>query len=1036
MTRLARISLRYRTVTLLVVAMLIAAGIYSVGQLNRELFPSLEIPNLVVTAALPGAGPNEVAEDLAVPIEGAFLSTSNLEHVQSTNLEGVAIVSASYEFGTDMDEVHTEIREAVAGLNLPAGAETQVQRISLDAFPVYSIAVSGADPAALEDFVTASLAPAIDRLSEVAEIRVAGGSNEAVAVTLDPAAMSQAGVTTAGVMTVLGSAQVSVPVGSVSANGFQLPARVVAALDGVEGVENLLVPGMVPGTPPVPLSQIANVSLVENGSGSTVSRLDGQPAMSVEIIKAQGENTVDTVAAVSDAIEAVAVPDGITVTEVINQAPEIQSSISEMTRDAVIGGILAVLMILVFLRSFRGTLVSGISIPLSLLVAFILMNLEGITLNILTLGALSVAIGRVIDDAIVVLENIHRLLDEGYERSEAVLKGTTQMVPAITASTITTVAVFLPLAFIGGLVGQVFVGFALTVTFALLASLIVAVTVVPVLAITLLKRSHRKEGQGEEELGVDDTALRRIYRKPLAWALEHRWTVVIVAFVLLIASMASLAAVPVTLFPSEEATSLSVSLTGAPGTSLDSMSEQVALVESELLELDGVERVATVVGTSTDNPLAALIGGGGGGANSASITIDLGDEADIETLTTDIETLIPASGLSGTVAEVGDMSDFGGSNLNINVTGSDFEDVEAGSAAVQEALVDIDGIEGIESNLLGERPEIVIEVDNAAAAGAGLNAATLAGAVRAYLTPIPATNIVIDDATVSVIVGTDPAAIATPEALATLPLGPGVALGDVAEVSQGSSPIAVTHFDGNRSAEVSATITDPNFGAVNVEVQTMLDGLELPAGVEASLGGAAEQQQESFAGILTAMVIAVALVYLSMVVTFGSLLTPFVILLTLPLAAIGAFPALAVTGRELGLPSMLGLLMLIGIVVTNAIVMLEFVERLKREDGLNTMEALKQGAETRLRPILMTAIVTILALTPLALGLSDGALLSASLATVVIGGLFSSTLLTLFVIPAVYSLFDGLKRRFPRGDDGIDPVEPGRPAETIAASTP
>ncbi len=1035
MTRLARISLRYRTVTLLVVAMLIAAGIYSVGQLNRELFPSLEIPNLVVTATMPGAGPNEVAEDLAIPIEGAFLSTSNLEHVQSTNLEGVAIVSASYEFGTDMDEVHTEIREAIAGLNLPVGAETQVQRISLDAFPVYSIAVSGDDPAALEDFVTTSLAPAIDRVSEVAEIRVAGGSNEAVAVTLDPEAMSQAGVTTAGVMTALGSAQVSVPVGSVSASGFQLPARVVAELDGVAGVENLLVPGMVPGTPPVPLSQIAEVSLVENGSGSTVSRLDGQPAMSVEIIKAQGENTVDTVTAVSEAIETVAVPEGITVTEVINQAPEIQNSVSEMTRDAVIGGILAVLMILVFLRSFRGTLVSGISIPLSLLVAFILMNLEGITLNILTLGALSVAIGRVIDDAIVVLENIHRLLDEGLERGEAVLKGTTQMVPAITASTITTVAVFLPLAFIGGLVGQVFVGFALTVTFALLASLIVAVTVVPVLAITLLKRSHRKEGQAEEELGADDTALRRVYRKPLAWALDHRWTVVIVSFVLLIVSMASLATVPVTLFPSEEATSLSVSLTGAPGTSLDSMSEQVAVVEAEILELEGVERVATVVGTSTDNPLAALIGGGGGGANSASITIDVSEEADIDALTTEIETLIPASGLSGTVAEVGDMSDFGGSNLNINVTGSDFEDVEAGSAAVQEALADIDGIEGIESNLLGERPEIVIEVDNAAATSAGLNAATLAGAVRAYLTPIPATDIVIDDATVSVIVGTDPAAIATPEALAALPLSPGVALGDVAEVSQGSSPIAVTHFDGNRSAEVSAAITDPNFGAVNMEVQTMLDGLELPAGVEASLGGAAEQQQESFAGILTAMVIAVALVYLSMVVTFGSLLTPFVILLTLPLAAIGAFPALALTGRELGLPAMLGLLMLIGIVVTNAIVMLEFVERLKREDGLNTMAALKQGAETRLRPILMTAIVTILALTPLALGLSDGALLSASLATVVIGGLFSSTLLTLFVIPAVYSLFDGLKSRFGRRDDGIDPVEPGRPAEAISTST-
>ncbi|MGH8949361.1 MAG: efflux RND transporter permease subunit, partial [Acidimicrobiia bacterium] len=309
-------------------------------------------------------------------------------------------------------------------------------------------------------------------------------------------------------------------------------------------------------------------------------------------------------------------------------------------------------------------------------------------------------------------------------------------------------------------------------------------------------------------------------------------------------------------------------------------------------------------------------------------------------------------------------------------------------------------------------------VNNDAAASAGLNATAIAAAIRGYLTPIPATTVVIEGTAVSVIVDTDPASIASPETIAALPLGPGLVVGDVAQVTQGSSPIAVTHLDGNRSAEVSAVITDPNFGAVNMEVQAILDDLDLPEGVEASLGGAGEQLQESFSGILVAMVIAVGLVYLAMVATFGSLITPFVILLTLPLAAIGAFTALAITGRELGLPAMLGLLMLIGIVVTNAIVMLEFVERLKREDGLNTLDALKAGAEIRLRPILMTAIVTILALTPLALGLSDGALLSASLATVVIGGLFSSTLLTLFVIPAVYSLFDGLRSRFTRADGG------------------
>lgn len=1013
MTRLARLSLRFRTVTLLIVAMLIGAGAYSVGQLNQELFPSIEIPNVIVTATLPGAGPNEVADDVAAPIEGAILSTSGLEHVQSTNLEGVSIISASYEFGTDMEAVLTHVRENVAALNLPTDSQIQIQRISLDAFPVYSVAVSGSDEAALEDFVSSTLAPAIDRLSEIADVRVAGGSNLVISVVLDPPRMTESGVSTASVAAALQSADLSLPVGSVASGGFQLPVRVLAATDGVEALENLLIAGSVPGAPPVALSEVATVSLTENGSGSTISRLDGQPAMSVEVIKAQGENTVDTVAAVQVAIAGLPDAEGVTITEVINQAPEIQNSVSELTRDAVIGGVLAVIMILVFLRSFRGTLVSGVSIPLSLLVAFVLMSTNNITLNILTLGALSVATGRVIDDAIVVLENIHRLLDEGFERSEAVLKGTTQMVPAITASTVTTVAVFLPLAFIGGLVGQVFVGFALTVTFALLASLIVAVTVVPVLAITFLKRSHRIAGDAEE-LGADDSALRRTYRRPLAWALRHRWLTVGLAFFLLIASGASLATVPVTLFPSSEATTISISLTGAPGTNLTAMSGQVALFEAGLFDLEGVDRVSTVVGTGTDNPLSALMGGGGGGSNSASITLDLGEGADIAFLTSTIEGLIPPSGFGGAVAEQGDMASFGGESLAVNVTGPSFADVEEGAAIVQVGLASISGIADIQSNILGERPEIVVAVDQDAASQAGLNAAVLAGAVRAYLTPIPVTSIAVDGTETSVIVQTEPDAIASPEALASLPLGPSLVLGDVATITQASSPVAVTRLDGNRSAEVSAAITDPNFGAVNLEVSAMLDELALPAGVEAGLGGQGEVQQESFSGILTAMVIAVVLVYLSMVATFGSLLTPFVILLSLPLAAVGAFPALAITGRELGLPSMLGLLMLIGIVVTNAIVMLEFVERLRREDGLSALEALKRGAETRLRPVLMTAIVTILALTPLALGLSEGALLSASLATVVIGGLFSSTLLTLFVIPAVYSLFDGLKQRFNR----------------------
>jgi len=1020
-TALARLSLRFRTVTLLLVGLLLAGGAWSATRLNQELFPSLEVPYLVVSGVEPGAGPNAVAANLTAPIEEAIGGTDDLRHVASTSVEGVAVVTAEYDFGTDMDARQSQVRELLAAAQLPEGvALPEVQRISPDSFPIYSVAVSGADDVALDDFVTETLAPVLARQPGVGELTVAGGATEVVTIAVDPVRLAAAGLSRTDVTAALRSAELSVPVGGIAADGTQFPVRVATSLRDLDQLEALPVVPQGPGAEPVALGEVATVARGEGGAGQTVSRLDGRPAITVEVLKAQGANTVSTVNAVEDALAGVARPAGIEVEEVVNQAPEITKSVSDLATDALLGVVLAVAAILVFLRSVRGTLVTGVSIPLSLLVAFIIMNINGITLNILTLGALSVAAARVIDDAIVVFENIHRLLDEGYERSEAVITGTSQMVPAITASTLTTVAVFLPLAFVGGLVGEVFVGFALTVTFALLASLVVAVTVIPVLAETFLKPTHRPGEVSSDAGDVQETRMKAAYRRPLVWALTHRAATVGVAVVLLVASLATTVAIPVTLFPASPTETLSVSLAAPPGTSLAETADRVADLEAGLVDLAGVERVATVVGT-TDNPLAALVGGGSGGSSSATVTVDLADDADIDTLTAGIEARIDDTDLRGAVTEQGGDAGPSSTNVSVQVTGADFDQVAAATDTVRDAIAGVDGVEEVTSNVAGERPELVVAVDAAAAAHAGLDATTVATAVRAALTPTPVTAITLNGETSQVIVVTDPAAVADAAALTALPLGPGTVLGDVATVEQAASPTAITRYDLDRSAEVTGVITDDNLGAVNADIAAVLDDLDLPPGVGASQGGAAELQDDSFASLLTAMVIAVALVYLCMVATFGSLLTPFVILLSLPLAAIGAFPALLITGRELGLPAMLGLLMLIGIVVTNAIVMLEFVERLRRERALSSFDALVEGAQTRLRPILMTAIVTVLALVPLALGLSDGAVLSASLATVVIGGLLSSTLLTLLVIPAVYSLFDGLKDRVTRARDARPP---------------
>jgi hydrophobic/amphiphilic exporter-1 (mainly G- bacteria), HAE1 family len=1012
-TWLTRLALRFRTVTLLVVVLLVAGGILAVARMNQELFPSIEPPYLIVSAIEPGAGPNTVDQDLAVPIEATISSTEGLRHVQTTSLEGIVIVSAEYEFGIDMAATQATVQQSLASAQLPSGVATpRVLRVSVNSFPIYTLAVSGSDPEQLQAFVAGQLEPAVSSVAGVADVNVAGTSARVVAVVLDPAMLAASGVSPADVTAALRAADISVPVGGVTADGTQFPVRVVSSTSDLAQVQAVPVLPITagPGAAPVTLGDLGTVQIVDGGAGSTISRLDGQPAVTLEVIKSQDANTVETVGNIQKAIDELQTADGIRVQEVVNQAPEIKGAVSDLGRDAAVGALLAVVMILLFLRSFRGTLVSGMTIPLSLLVAFIIMKADNITLNILTLGALSVAAGRVIDDGIVVLENIHRLLDEGLERTEAVLKGTAQMVPAITASTITTVAVFLPLAFVGGLVGEVFVGFALTVTFALLASLFVAVTVVPVLAQTFLRRSHTP--QGDDAGAKEEFRMRAIYRRPLRWALGHRWTVVGAAVVLLFLSLGSLAVVPTNLFPSGDVTALAVSVNAAPGSSLQATSMQVAKVEAGIAKLGGVEQYTTVIGTSTD-PLAALTGGGSGGSSSASISVTLKAGAEADALTTQIEGLVQSAGLAGAVSP-SNATIPGGSDLSVQVTGQDFEAVTQGAAAVARALETVDGLEAVASNVAVGRPEFVVNVDPAKAAAFGLNAEAVAGLVRSELTPSPATTVVLDGAPHQVIVASQALGIGDPAALGALPIAPGVMLSDVATVDQATSPTAVTRYDRQRSAEVTGTMTSDNVGKVTTDVQSALDGLKLPPGVDWTLGGASEMMQESFSALGIAMLIAIALVYLAMVSTFGSLITPFVILLTLPLAAIGAFPALLITGRDLSLPAMLGLLMLVGIVVTNAIVMLEFVERLKREDGLSTYDALMQGAQIRLRPILMTALVTILALMPLALGLSAGALLSTSLATVVIGGLFSSTLLTLIVIPVVYSLFDGLRQRFAR----------------------
>ncbi len=696
----------------------------------------------------------------------------------------------------------------------------------------------------------------------------------------------------------------------------------------------------------------------------------------------------------------------------------------------------AILTIFLFLLSVRSTIVAAVSIPLSILAALVIMQITGISLNIMTLGGLAVAIGRVVDDAIVVLENIYRHRALGEDKQTASIQGTKEVAGAITAATITTVGVFLPLGFVGGLVSQFFLPFALTVTFALLASLICALTVVPVLAYLLIdkvKVNVDEDGEPKNSFWI------KAYTPSIKFALRNRWTEVAIvagAIVLFVATSALAPLLPTAFINAGSEKILQVTVAPPPGSGSEAVLARTIKAEEILTADENVLLVQTSIPGEGDSGFQTVVAAQSGRpANSARITVKLDDSVDLteySKLLSDSLAPVKTDGFDVAVSQAGGFTSNG---LNVVVSGDNAADVAIANDAVLAALSDNTELLNLKSDLSKGTPEIQVTPDPNKAIMAGLTSAQVAQEVRAALVGATATRIVLDASggATDVFVQVDPANVASVEDLKNLPVGTvtKVPLGQVAAVEQVKTQGSITRIDEAPAASISAEIADQNTGKVSKDTQAEIDALKadgsIPAGVDVRLAGVTQQQSEAFGGLFTSMGVAVLVVYVAMVLTFNSLITPFIILFTLPLATIGAITALYITGKPLGVSALIGFLMLIGIVVTNAIVLLDLVERLRAE-GMATKEALIEGGRTRVRPILMTAIATILALVPLAAGFNQGSIIAAELGTVVIGGLFSSTFLTLLVIPVVYSLVDGIRHWRPRQRSET----PAAPVETQA----
>ena len=999
--------------TILAILLVLVGGIYSTLRLKIELLPDIEFPVITVSTFYPSANPNAVADDVSIPIENLVSGMRGLSRLQSVSSENLSLVIAEFEFGTNMDETEAALSRSLDGLVFPQGAqEPRLLRLTPDVFPILQLSVVGDRPLGeLQQLTASKIAPEIRSVAGVFSAEVTGGSEQQLLIAAIPERLAATGISLAHIAGVLQANNVSIPAGAIAADGRSLPIRATHRFKSVDEISNLIIgvsgaalgsgdrsPTPSPGTRPRPvlLKDVADIGLV-NTARRTLSRTNGQESLGIAVVKEPDANLVDVASAVHSRLRELQgdLGDDVEIATIFDQAPDVQSAIGDVAREASYGAVFAVGVIYLFLFSFRSTLVAAVSIPLSILTGLIVMGWLGISLNIMTLGGLAIAVGRVVDDSVVVLENVYRHIQEGEKRLQAALDATREVAGAIFASTLTTIVVFAPLAFIGGIVGAFFTPFAITVSVALLASLVVALTVVPVLgSLFRLRKGPEVEG------GI---WLQRVYAPVLAWSLKHRIYTLLIAVLLFVGSFGLAPFIGRALFSGGDAKILILSLELPPGTATATTLREAIAVESEVASLDGdVVTYQTTVG-SGETVFRRGGGLGNAGSNAADMIIQLSADSDTAAVAEELRRRLE----NGDAERKITVAEFQGGGppegeMELVVSGDVYSEIASAADTLVAALADVGGLVNVASNAAAAKPEVAINVDPARAMARGLTAAQVGMAINSLLVGRAVTQVELDGKSMDVVLRGRVADVDSIEEIRALRIG-SVTLQEIADVMLEDGPVQIVRIDAKRAVSVTGSIVEENAAAVNAEVNQVVDATNLPVGVAVTTGGVFEQINDIFISMGIALAIAILLVYLVMVASLGSLLNPLVIILSLPLASIGALGALFVTQRELGVPALMGTLMLVGLVVTNAIVLITFVEQL-RKDGMSVREALERGGALRVRPILMTAFTTIFALLPLAVFVPESAgIVGAELATVVIGGLITSTFLTLVVVPVLYS---------------------------------
>jgi HAE1 family hydrophobic/amphiphilic exporter-1 len=974
---------------------------------------------------MPGASPEVVDKQVSGPLETALNGVEGLESTSSTSRNGVSQITLAFTYGSNLDRARNQIDRAISNAKrtLPTDVQPQAIAGSISDFPIVFLAVSSDKPLSeLNADLQRLSVPRLQKLDGVRGADVTGGATQHIQILPRPDVMAAKGASVQSISNALKNNGALIPAGTIEEQGKTLSLQIGSPVDSLDAVKALPLSGAKDGAT---IGTVADVS-IKDDARTSITRTNGKETLALSVTKKPEGDTVAISHAVKDAIPQLEAELGSNAkfTPVFDQAPFIEKSIRDLATEGLLGLGFAVAVILLFLMSVRSTLVTAVSIPLSLLITFIGLSGTGYSLNILTLGALTIAIGRVVDDSIVVIENIKRHLSYGEAKLAAILTSIREVAGANTASTLPTVDVFLPIAFVGELAGELFRPFALTVTIALISSLLVSLTIVPVLAYWFLKTPAA--GAGARGTSAAETAARaheaeqrsRLQRAylPILTKTQRHPVVTLIAAVLVLGGTAAMSPLLATdLLGRSGENSMTVRQVMPAGTSLADTSAAATKVESVLRGIDGVKDVQVTSGNAQTGFTALT----SSGASNSSFTVVTEEKANQVKLQDTVRNELSQLADAGKISVGSQQGGFGTtSTVDITLKAANSADLKAASDAMVKAMDGVPGSTEVATNLAASQPVVQVKVDRAKAVAAGLNEEQVAGVLASTVSPLPAGKVRIDtdDFPVQIGEGTRFTSVAAVRNI-PLPSATGaVPLGSIASVEQVDVPVSITASNGQRTARVSVTPSGSNLGAVSTEVQNRLKSVELPAGVTAEIGGATTQQADSFRQLGLALLAAIAIVYVIMVAAFKSLIQPLILLVSVPFAATGAIALLLLTGVPLGLPSLIGMLMLVGIVVTNAIVLIDLINQYRQPrnglPGMNVADAITHGARQRLRPILMTALATVFALTPMALGLTGGGgFISQPLAIVVIGGLISSTALTLVLVPVLYRLVEGRREK-------------------------